>query len=186
MSIFLDAAYKILMETNQPLSAEEITRIAFERKLISTTGITPAATMASLIYVDINRKRHDSRFIKSSPGQFGLNPDYKNRTTGGEKNKKNPQQENLNWKSRDNKVIHEVLELEIASLRRFLSGANMPTPSSEKICDWINFCYLLRLYREGIELFSYVDPIDVNDWYYERTKKIAKLCNIHINSCCKN
>ena len=49
----------------------------------------------------------------------------------------------------------------------------------EKICDWVTMCYSLGLHAEGAELFSFVDPLEVNVWYYERTKKMARVCAMH-------
>ena len=36
----------------------------------------------------------------------------------------------------------------------FLSGKNASAPSSEVLCDWIQFCYVLELYRESAALLS--------------------------------
>lgn len=70
------------------------------------------------------------------------------------------------------------MDREIRLIEDFLRGVAQPL-SGEKICDWVTLCYTLELYSEGAELFSYVDPAEVNEWYYARTKKIARLCKIH-------
>jgi len=36
----------------------------------------------------------------------------------------------------------------------------------------VQFCYDFGLYKEGQELFSLITPDQVNDWYYDRTKKL--------------
>ena len=73
MSIFLDAAYQVLKDTNRPMSYEEITQQALNRDLLITRGATPERTMAASLYVDIKEKGATSRFSQISPNQFALN-----------------------------------------------------------------------------------------------------------------
>ena len=76
---------------------------------------------------------------------------------------------------------YEAFEYEIKQLRSYLQGKFEFTITSEKLCDWITFCYILGLYEEGEDLFSYVVSGEVNSWYYERTKKLARLCTLRTN-----
>jgi len=69
---FAEAAYQILKQAGEPLTANEITSIALERGMISTVGKTPSATMSSQLYVDVTRKGDDSKFVKVSRGKFAL------------------------------------------------------------------------------------------------------------------
>ena len=75
-------------------------------------------------------------------------------------------------------LAHQLLEQEISAIKAFLSGRSEYNPANEKICDWITFCYTLGLYEEGSKLFEQIDNDDVNDWFYERTKKLARLCSL--------
>jgi hypothetical protein len=70
---------------------------------------------------------------------------------------------------------HAVLDAQIAAVRDFLNGRGT-RPSDERLCDWVNFCYEFGLYREGNSLFRLIDPSQVNNWYYERTKRLARVC----------
>jgi len=65
---FIDAGYEILKRTGKSLTAEEITTIALDQGLISTTGKTPSATMSAQLYMDIRRKADNSRFVKVDRG----------------------------------------------------------------------------------------------------------------------
>lgn len=77
MNSFKDIAYQILKETGKPLHSKEITRVALQRGWLKTAGKTPEATMNAQLIVDINTKKKKSRFIKTAPSTFGLNPDFK-------------------------------------------------------------------------------------------------------------
>lgn len=77
MSSFKELAYQILKEAGKPLHSKEITRIAVEHGWLKTAGKTPEATMNAQLVVDINAKKEKSRFVKTAPSTFGLNPDYK-------------------------------------------------------------------------------------------------------------
>lgn len=69
---FIESAYQVLKEKGTPLSAEEITKIAFEKNLIETSGKTPAATMGARIYMDIKKNGNNSLFTRIERGKFGL------------------------------------------------------------------------------------------------------------------
>jgi len=77
MNSFKDIAYQILKETGNPLHSKDITKIAIKREWLKTVGKTPEATMNAQLIVDINSRKNKSRFIKTAPSTFGLNPDYK-------------------------------------------------------------------------------------------------------------
>ncbi|MCK9486080.1 MAG: HTH domain-containing protein [Dehalococcoidia bacterium] len=73
---FSDAAEHILRESGgQPMHYETITELALDQGLIQTTGLTPAATMYSVIYAE-NRRREargqPPRFVMHGKGMVGL------------------------------------------------------------------------------------------------------------------
>lgn len=72
--------------------------------------------------------------------------------------------------------LYRILDQEVGTIRSYLQGRSILQPNDEKICDWVNLCYMFSLYTEAKELFSLVNEADVNPWFYERTKKIAKAC----------
>ena len=74
MNSFKDIAYQILKEAGKPLHSKAITKTALDRGWLKTAGKTPEATMNAQLIVDINAKKEKSRFIKTAPSIFGLNP----------------------------------------------------------------------------------------------------------------
>ena len=71
----------------------------------------------------------------------------------------------------------QILAARLDSIRQVLGGS-IATPSDEVLCDWVHFCYDFELYKEGQMLFTFVTSEQVNPWYYERTKKLARLCSM--------
>jgi hypothetical protein len=69
---FGDAAYQVLKESNKPLTAMEITKLAVNMGLINSAGKTPEASLGRGIYVEIKNEGSGSRFIKVARGVFGL------------------------------------------------------------------------------------------------------------------
>lgn len=67
---FKSAALKILQEAKHPMSAAEIYEVAKAKNLVKTSGETPDATMAALIYTDIKKKGDESQFVKVGRGLF--------------------------------------------------------------------------------------------------------------------
>jgi hypothetical protein len=76
---------------------------------------------------------------------------------------------------------YRVLDSEIELIRAFLEGRSDHRPTDEKICDWIQFCYLFELYAEGRDLYKLISADGVNAWYLERTRKLAKICALRAN-----
>ena len=72
---------------------------------------------------------------------------------------------------------HAVLDAEIAQVHSFLRGRS-GRPSDEKLCDWVHFCYTFGLFAEARDLFRVVDPSQVHPWYYERTRRLARVCDL--------
>ena len=77
----------------------------------------------------------------------------------------------------ENQPQIQVLFAKLISIRQVLNGL-VTIPSNEVLCEWVHFCYDFELYREGQLLFELVSPEQVNPWYYERTKKLARLCSM--------
>jgi len=72
MSRFLQAAYVVLRDAAEPLSAADITDRALARGLLVSSGQTPAQTMKSKLATDILRHPDDSFFMRSAAGKFAL------------------------------------------------------------------------------------------------------------------
>ena len=69
---FLSAAEQVLRESSAPLHVSAITARALQKKLVSTDGQTPVATMRSQLAVSLKRKGDASPFVQVAPGTYGL------------------------------------------------------------------------------------------------------------------
>ena len=69
----LDAALRILAESEKPLNAGAITKAAMEQGLWAPEGQTPASTMSALLQAEI-KKGEKARFIKVAAGLYTLRP----------------------------------------------------------------------------------------------------------------
>jgi len=179
MPAFLDAAYQILEDTDRPMSAEEITQQALDRGFLVTKGKTPAATMSASIYMDIKEKGAASRFVQTNPNRFAINKEPKAQHKPDFKTKSKVNKASGRHRLVQADSAHKLLDHELTAIRAFLSGLSTQPPTSEKLCDWVTMCYTFELYSEGVDLFGFVDLLDVNEWYYTRTKKLARLCALH-------
>ncbi len=70
----------------------------------------------------------------------------------------------------------KIIKRLVVEIKSFLNGTSASVPSEEKICQWIDYCYLFEMYWEGAELFHRVSPDAVSEDLYRRTKKIAEAC----------
>jgi hypothetical protein len=77
---------------------------------------------------------------------------------------------------------HAALDREVGAIQSFLQGRSDQRPSDEKLCDWVQLCYILELYAAARDLFRLINPTDVHPWYFERTKKLARICTIRADS----
>jgi hypothetical protein len=85
-------------------------------------------------------------------------------------------------KGKDLERPRTILAREIRNIRAYLKGDQNLSPSDEKLCDWIQFCYTFELFSEGMALFNLVRPNAVHSWLYERTRKIARICELRSRS----
>ena len=68
----LDAAAQILAKAKEPMSCKDIVEQAIAKKLWSTSGKTPSATLYAAIIREISKKDKESRFEKVDRGRFQL------------------------------------------------------------------------------------------------------------------
>ncbi|KAF0976380.1 hypothetical protein FDP41_004607 [Naegleria fowleri] len=69
---FRDASVIVLSEVNKPLTATDLTKLIFERKLVKSAGKTPERTVAAMMYQEIKKKKNASTFSLFGSGLFGL------------------------------------------------------------------------------------------------------------------
>lgn len=69
-----DAAAIVLSQAGQPLHYREITKLALEQQLFTTTGSTPWETMNAQLCVRQLKDRDNCAVIRVSPGVWGLRP----------------------------------------------------------------------------------------------------------------
>jgi hypothetical protein len=68
----LSAVEALLTEIGKPIDCAEITRGVLKRKLWTSNGKTPAATISAQLAVDIKKHGTNSRFQRTAPSVFGL------------------------------------------------------------------------------------------------------------------
>ena len=68
----LDAAARVLAETDRPMSAKQLVEAILAKKYWSSDGQTPHATISSALQREIQNKGKQSRFRKTAPGRFAL------------------------------------------------------------------------------------------------------------------
>jgi hypothetical protein len=74
---FKAAALAVLKKSGKPLHYREITRMAIDDGLLETIGATPEASLNAQLSVDIKIKGKASQFVRTSPGYYTINQDYK-------------------------------------------------------------------------------------------------------------
>lgn len=70
----LSASATVLKESGKPMSCREISDATLAKGYWQTSGKTPWATIAAQVYNDINKYGPASRFLKTGPDSFTLNP----------------------------------------------------------------------------------------------------------------
>jgi len=73
-----------------------------------------------------------------------------------------------------------ILAETIRDICAYLKGDGALSPSDEKLCDWVQFCYTFERFAEGAALFKLVRHDAVPSWLYERTRKLARACEVRL------
>jgi hypothetical protein len=68
----LEAAYRVLCESDEPMRANAITDEAMKKRYWEPEGATPDATLSSAIIREINTKGENSRFVRVGKGLFAI------------------------------------------------------------------------------------------------------------------
>lgn len=66
----IEAAYKILCESEKPMRCKELAEAAISGGLWAPDGLTPEMTLSAAIQGEIKKKGDNSRFIRTAPGLF--------------------------------------------------------------------------------------------------------------------
>ena len=83
--------------------------------------------------------------------------------------------------SRSNVATYAVLDRIVNQIDLFLQG-RIARPSDDVLCDWVQLCYTFELYTEGQKLFEYIDRSAVDPWPYQRAKRLAQVCRMHVDN----
>lgn len=150
-------------------------KFGFEIPILSKDSIllTPSHTSASITPLQVFYADALVRFVEVTFGlvQNVTAQDFKTYLSSSHQKAK---EEKLNSYSK-------IIETKIEMINQVLTGTAAP-PTDEVLCDWVHFCYDFGLYKEGQMLFTYVTIELVNPWYFERTKKVARLCSMKANA----
>lgn len=205
---FLDAAYQVLSELGRPVHGREIVQACLERGLWETSALDPNLAGTTTLYSTIRRGANSRGFTVLGNGRFGLKEwdagtELTNQLSESpvvQVAERRPQisselelsaqpggsQEQTVPSQRPNPAKHKAgapasthagLDALVTAIQDFLNG-RYERPSDERLCDWVSLCYEFGLFKEGVELFRLVDPAVVNPWYYERTRRLARICNM--------
>lgn len=183
MLSYLDAAFEVLKKENRPMHPLEIAEKALTLGLLKgKSSRNIGHTMWGCIWTDINKRGNLSRFIKISPGQFGLIGWAERYGIDATKIKpKVPEKGRVKKPTSGFSEIsdHKVLKMfrdELRDIRTFIKGFGSLHPSYEKLCFWVWFCYHFEFYREGALIFRRIDQNEDKKDLYDLAKKIGLAC----------
>ena len=73
----LEACLQVLKDEGRAMRARELCDLAHQRGYCDLPGKTPWSTIAAAIVTEIGKKGDQSRFVKTAPGLFDINPKLK-------------------------------------------------------------------------------------------------------------
>ena len=79
-------------------------------------------------------------------------------------------------KGLEDEYLLKIIKTTIKEIKAFLTGDSQIAPTPEKICQWVDYCYLFEMHEDGARLFSKVPQNSIPEELYRRTKKIADAC----------
>jgi len=175
---FLDAAFEVLEQEGRPLNHHEITRLALDRDLLTTSGKTPEQTMSARLYGEINAHGDESTFILVEPQTFFFRDNklgLSHIPVGSGKRKKKKRTTRTDG-AETKSDVYRMFDQTLSKIHQFLQGRSNFRPTDEVLCEWVYLCYTVGLYYEGNELFKYVNEQDINAWAYKKAKRYATAC----------
>lgn len=183
MTRYLDAAFEVLKKENRPMHPHEIAEKAKTFGLLKGKNSRNIGhTMWGCIWTDINKRGTLSRFIKIGRSQFGLIGWAERYCIDVTKIKPTVSDRGRIKKfssgfteTQDHKVLKKIHD-ELREIRSFIKGVGSLSPSFEKLCFWVWFCYHFEFYREGALIFRRIDQNETKKDLYEIVNKIGLAC----------
>jgi DNA-directed RNA polymerase delta subunit len=183
---FLDVAYEILKIENKPLSSKDIVIRARKAGILKTKGKTPGVSLNVCLHNDIYNKGANSRFLKIGKGEFGLigwaerYDIYKTAIRSGKVSRRSSKKQTSGFTEILDDRLLSMFKNEMREIRFFIRGKSNPTPSADKLCFWVWFCYLFGLYREGALIFRKIDRSAVTKDLFGTVEKIGLACEARL------
>lgn len=147
MADFLKAAYEVLKDRQEPLTAREITAIAKREQRLFTGGLTPWQTMKSKLSTNILSLGERSLFMRTAKGKFGLRE--WNRTMI----------EHVADRYQKALFDEDIVVFPAASLPRYVPGVGIHSNSFDRDA-LLDECHAMRR-REAEETFSVIQLVSV-------------------------
>jgi len=66
-------------------------------------------------------------------------------------------------------------------IRGFLRGSGAAKPSDDELCRWVDLCYRLEMWFEGVEVFRRVLKDNVSDGLYTMAGRQARICELRLS-----
>jgi len=65
-------------------------------------------------------------------------------------------------------------------IRGFLRGGGVAKPTDAELCRWIDLCYRMEMWSEGVEVFHRVLKDNVPNGLYETAARQARICELRL------
>lgn len=66
-------------------------------------------------------------------------------------------------------------------IKGFLRGSKAVRPSDDELCRWVDMCYRLEMWSEGVEVFRRVLKDNVSNGLYKTAERQARICELRLS-----
>lgn len=66
-------------------------------------------------------------------------------------------------------------------IKGFLRGSNAAKPSDDELCRWVDMCYRLEMWSEGVEVFRRVLKDNVSNGLYKTAERQSRICELRLS-----
>jgi len=159
-----DAAFEVLKLTGRPMWPTEIAAVAIANGLVRSTtpGSVNAAIWAELRTSPTPRFEKTGMGYRLANGAAAIPPRV---TALPSKTGSSP--------------LADPLKKQLVEIRKFLRGETAGVDANT-ICIWLEFCALLELHNEVVQLFSRISEDSADPFLYGRARKLSRVSRMRV------
>jgi hypothetical protein len=160
----------VLQSKSEPMTPSQIVEIGSLNRLFEGNGRSISASVNTALHGEA--RKEGCRVVQLGDGRYALAEwgyppaPVRTRRPRGSRHSRSPTQQGDEVAQRATARLREI--------RSYLNGMGGLSP--ERVCLFIEFCYLMEMHQEAVDLFHRLPPEGVDEQWRARVERLVRVC----------